>query len=487
MSGQQRLLASAAVLLLLALALAGWRAGQAPWRQWLRRYNAVHPEQTVPLAPRPLTPTLTGRTELCTTCHLGIEEISSSHPLDAFGCVICHGGDGLALDADRAHATLRGGRNPSDLSVVAESCGQANCHSGHDAAHADQNQVERVLRSLQATYAGGIALVRFTFGAQPDRRARYAVRAVADPNPPPDQPAALATLPFSAAEDIPPALVGQSFDVSQHPIDTRFRQGCLDGGCHLWEPATPAPYRMRSTGCAACHYLYADDGLYAGGDLTIARDEPGHGREHRLTTAIPFSQCNHCHNRGVYSLRAMEFHDRPDLPPAGPPLSEFLSRQGRRLAEYYQPVGPFTLCEWELDCIDCHTSDEAMGNGHIAGKIEDSRVIECRTCHGTVWELPQTAPIVEEDERALRQARLNGRGALAVGDRVVVTARGEKLWAVREVEPGRFVQTLKVSGETLEVPLAYGTACPQKPDEQESRYCHACHAYDREREAAVAP
>ncbi|MFQ5341739.1 MAG: hypothetical protein ACE5F6_09365 [Anaerolineae bacterium] len=473
--------AAAAIFLLLGMGLAGWRADQTEWRQWQRRFHATHPDQPIDTGLRSLTPTLTGQPELCTTCHVGLAEISESHPVESFGCVVCHGGNGLALDRKRAHAGLLGGRNPSDFSVVAQTCGQSNCHSGYDNDHADQNQVDRVLRSLQATYAGGIALVRFTFGAQSDQTARYGAVAAIDPDPPAGWVSELDPLPVSSADDLSPELAAQGVTVSNHPIDTRFRRFCLDGGCHLSEPATPQPYRYRSTGCVACHYIYGNDGLYQGDDPTIPRDEPGHGRRHQLTTAVPFYQCNHCHNRGNYSLRSMTFAPRPDLPPAGKPLSPFLSRQQRRLAEYYQPIGQFTLCEWELDCVDCHTSDEAMGNGHIAGRIADSQVTECRTCHGTLSELPQTAPITDPDERAMRQARLNGRETLHVGDRVVVTSRGEKLWAVKEVAPGRFAETLKVSGEILEVPLVYGSACQQQPDQQASRYCHACHAYPRDK------
>ncbi len=62
-----------------------------------------------------ITPTLTGLPERCLTCHQGIEEISASHPQEAFGCVLCHGGDGLALDADLAHATMRGGSAPGTI------------------------------------------------------------------------------------------------------------------------------------------------------------------------------------------------------------------------------------------------------------------------------------------------------------------------------------------------------------------------------------
>jgi heterodisulfide reductase subunit A len=36
----------------------------------------------------------------CLTCHADLPEISASHPVASFGCVSCHGGERLALDAD---------------------------------------------------------------------------------------------------------------------------------------------------------------------------------------------------------------------------------------------------------------------------------------------------------------------------------------------------------------------------------------------------
>jgi hypothetical protein len=470
-------LLAAALVLLVVASVALWLPAHQDWLRYQQAYLRAAGESTAPSV-RVLTPSLTGEAELCTTCHMGLEEISDSHPIDAFGCVTCHGGNRLALDKERAHSSLRGGRNPSDPSVVQLSCGQANCHGGY--ADPEQNHVTRMLNSLQATYAGGIALVRYSFGAQADLSGRYGAIAAHDAHPISGTVAALEPLPVSALEDLSEALAQEGVTVSGHPIDTQFRQSCLEGGCHLSAQPSAEPYRYRSTGCAACHYLNDDDGLYKGEDVTISHTEPGHGRVHRLTTAIPFTQCNHCHNRGNYSLRTMSFTPRPDLPPAGEPLSDFMDPKERRLREYYQPIGQFTLCEWELDCVDCHTGQEAMGNGHIADAISDSQATECRTCHGTLTEPPQTAAITAPDEAAMRQARLNGHGDLQVGDRVVVNSQGEKLWAVRETSPGVFVETLKVSGETRSVPLVMGSACQQQPDEQESRYCHACHAYDRE-------
>ena len=139
-------------------------AGPAHQRSWRK---AVRPK------PVALTPTLTGQVEYCLTCHSDLAQISNSHPVQTFGCVLCHGGERLALDANLAHSTMRGGRNPSDFSVVQASCGGENCHSGSPESY--NNHIQRATTSIQATYAGAIASILYTFGAQPDLNARFGI------------------------------------------------------------------------------------------------------------------------------------------------------------------------------------------------------------------------------------------------------------------------------------------------------------------------
>ncbi|MGZ5101102.1 MAG: hypothetical protein ACXWGX_10575, partial [Usitatibacter sp.] len=80
---------------------------------------------------------------------------------------------------------------------------------------------------------------------------------------------------------------------------------------HLWFLGTnDQPGDYRSSGCSACHSVYANDGdekhsgIYArfghGGasatsDPTIRKGEPGHPIRHQFTRAIPSSQCMVCH------------------------------------------------------------------------------------------------------------------------------------------------------------------------------------------------
>lgn len=458
----------ASLLLILALALLPWSQPEREWQAYQRAYFAsTGTGSTHDLAIRQIMPrlgpdgqpTANATPELCLTCHLGLEEISPSHPVETFGCVICHGGLGLALDKDQAHTGLRA--NPADLSLAEQSCGQSGCHAGH--ADPSRNHLEQVTRSLQATYAGSIALVRFTFGAQKDLTPHFGVLNAIDPEP----------LPQTV-----PALAAYTLNQDALPAETQFAQNCLAGGCHLTEAPAPQPYRYRATGCAACHVLYNNEGLYTGSDPTLARDEPGHPARHEFTTAIPFSQCNHCHNRGNYSLRGMTFTPRPDLPPAGPSLPATMPAEGRRLREYYQPIGQFTLCEWELDCIDCHTQAEVMGDGHLWPDQKSMQYVQCRTCHGTLTEAPATAKITDPDDPALRLARLNGHYSLTLGDEVIITERGELLGSVQR-RNGRLIQFGKVDGREYPLPLVIGSQCQQQPDQQESRYCHQCHAYER--------
>ncbi len=396
--------------LFLAILFAGWR-------------------QDKQLQPVPLIPTLTGKVEYCLTCHTDIQEISPSHPVKTFGCVICHGGEPLALDANLAHSTMRGGDNPSDPQFVEASCGGDNCHSGSAEDHRDH--IQRSMTSLQATYAGAIAMMRYTFGAQSDLQAHLAAAPLPAVNG--------ANLPvFDPSQETSPALVA-------------FGKDCLT--CHIAAQPRPGAAYARFTGCSACHTPTA------GIDLA-AQNRPA---IHKLTTAIPYSQCNTCHNRGNYDIVKMTFQERSDTP-------------ADRLHDYYQPIAQFTRCEWTLDCIDCHTSGEAMGDGQYHNNKKEVQYIRCKTCHGTQDELPLTHTITDPNDLALRYAFLNPVIDLKVGDTILVTDQGEPLWNTRLLPDGAYELFDKATGQRFTFRAVKGTACTQKPGEQDSKYCHECHS-----------
>ncbi|GAB4485776.1 MAG: hypothetical protein OHK0031_09880 [Anaerolineales bacterium] len=415
-------------LLLIALSLSGW---------WLSR------------APEPisLTPTLTGEPEYCITCHANLPEISASHPVKTFGCVRCHGGERLALDADLAHSTMRGGANPSDLSVAEISCGGSACHSGDEAS--GRNHIQRVLTSVQSTYAGAIANIRFTFGAQADLSPHYGISAVTD-NQTKTGISSLAALDLSN---------------ESNPSIQKFGENCLT--CHLHAAPREGEAYARQTGCAACHTpLFNSPPIFG---------ENGGSQKgvHQLTTAIPYTQCNACHNRGNYDLRTMTFIERADQPTS-------------RLADYYQPIAQFTKCEYALDCVDCHTRNEAMGDGDIHANQKDIQYVQCKTCHGTPTELPLTKTLSDPNDLAFRLAFLNPVVDLKLGDTILITEKGEPLWNARLLPSpagggaGGEGITYELIGKATRQSFTFrpvmGSACTQSGEDQSSAYCHECHA-----------
>jgi hypothetical protein len=405
----------AAILFLSLLLISMWRENHQPKK-------------------RSVTPSLTGKPEYCITCHSDLPEISPSHPVNAFGCVICHGGEALALDANLAHSSMLGGKNPSDLSFVQESCGGNDCHSGDPADQRDH--IHRVLTSIQATYAGALANVLYTFGQEPDLTPRYGIYAIQSN---------IVTSPKGI-----PAL--QAFMITTEtpePIKM-FATNCLY--CHLSASPFEDPQYYRLTGCAACH-------------TPTSRKDPDQPL-HQLTTAIPYTQCNTCHNRGNYDLRLMEFIPRQDHP-------------HDRLHDYYQPIAQFVVCEWTLDCIDCHTRQEAMGDGNIYGSKFDVQYVQCKTCHGTLNDLPRTKTITDPEDLALKLAFLDPVIDLKVGDTIIMTNKGEPLWNTRQLPDGNFEEFGKATGKRLIIKPVKGTGCLQKSNQQESRYCHVCHSVQR--------
>jgi hypothetical protein len=94
-------------------------------------------------------------------------------------------------------------------------------------------------------------------------------------------------------------------------------------------------------------------------------------------------------------------------------------------------------------------------------------------------ELPLTRTIQSPDDLALRMAFLNSVIDLKVGDTILVTNKGEPLWNIRQLADGTYEMFGKATGQRFTFRAVKGTACQQIPDQQESQYCHECHAVER--------
>lgn len=96
------------------------------------------------------------RADRCTTCHVGMEggaalaglsatakshprpELIKAHPIETFGCTLCHGGQGLAVTRRDAHGEvefwdepLLGRTRAADYGVTPSALLEINCHACH--------------------------------------------------------------------------------------------------------------------------------------------------------------------------------------------------------------------------------------------------------------------------------------------------------------------------------------------------------------------
>ncbi|MCC6670647.1 MAG: hypothetical protein IT458_06280 [Planctomycetes bacterium] len=397
----------------------------------------------------------------CVTCHVGIEEM---HPWFALSCVDCHGGDGTAVDKGKAHvaATLpRPGDervlpldhdlayarfvNPGDLRVAQAVCG--DCHG---------DLVRHLEKSLHATTTGHLGDGYYEHGLAKDKRPSFSIFPVRD------ERAVLPPHALRATVQVPPFRRGDPGAIATHFTDLP-RKACMQ--CHLWSVGRALRGRLgmdgdyRGQGCAACHVTYADDGRSRSADPTIRKDEPGHPREHRLTSRIPTDTCTRCHY-GDASI-GLHFRGLAQLVPGQPAGPEVPGTTAKLLngVFYVQDqdlTPPDVHHERGLHCIDCHTLRDTMGDGNLYPNMDHAVEIECTSCHGTIQR-----------------------------ESTLTTAKGRRVTNLQR-DGERFVLVSKVTGKRHPVKQARHVVTPGHPDynaraaaamtEQHARLeCYTCH------------
>jgi hypothetical protein len=235
------------------------------------------------------------RVEPCALCHRGIDD---AHPKKPLTCTACHRGDAKATDATRAHTGMWA--NPSDLRVVAQTCGATDCH---------KPIAQTVKSSIMAHRSGTQSGTLFPNGLQPTKeQVRFSMAPV------PTTPG----LPLPKGHPLPPGAVARldplpTFKDSGDVFFDLLRKECTS--CHLWTPAKALKGNFRATGCAACHMPYGEDGKSLSADAAMPRAKAGRPLRHVLTKQVPITQCATCHNGG--SRAAMSFRGMMEAPPEG--------------------------------------------------------------------------------------------------------------------------------------------------------------------------
>ena len=462
--------------------------------------------------------------ERCITCHDGISAVSSSHPPE-FGCVICHGGEPESIDKNQAHATLiydpqagTGKRNPSSLNVVKQSCGQLYCHSGH--IREDRNHVQRLNKSMMNTLAGMISGLRYQWSGQSKKTAHYAKRAISDKdgNVPHEWGALekLDKLPYFSPLDIPESDKNTIQLISKNPSDRLLRQKCFQ--CHIDSPPPPGQYR--SQGCAACHFTYSKTGLYEGNDPTISKTQPGHAKLHQIQALPKRRICVQCHQR--FSIQTLGNEPSPVKNIIVGPVnkneeanntSEETLQQQTEVEQQQVSEGFSSMMNNEellivesqkddsksaeeeelplftgkgnvqvdvhtargLDCIDCHTQRDIMGDGNLYSKQHQAVEIRCETCHGDDSTYPMISKVTELNDRVIRLSKHYKGKPNSVGDWMAVSEKKQRMTNVK-VQNGKMVTIGKQSGRVYNIPLLRDKQIHFIPQHQSRLECTACHS-----------
>ncbi len=308
----------------------------------------------------------------CISCHQGSIDPHDKATVK-LGCTDCHGGNAQTPVKQFAHVQPRFPEawrstgnpvrsytllnhespeftmfvNPGDLRVAHISCGTSGCHP----AEVDNNRKSMMTHGAMLWEAA-----LYNNGASPVKRARYGesysmngVPQMIIANPAPSEEAMRTKgelpylMPLPRFENSQPANILRIFErggkgrievgipntlaspgrpeirLSERGLGTANRTDPVYLGLQKTRLLDPTlnflgtndhPGDYRSSGCTACHVMYANDrsevhsGAYAkygnGGnsfstDPTIRKDEAGHPIEHRFVTAPPSSQCITCH------------------------------------------------------------------------------------------------------------------------------------------------------------------------------------------------
>jgi hypothetical protein len=373
--------------------------------------------------------------EKCLSCHRGLEVASASHS----GCVSCHGGDPAGVTKEAAHRGIYGIANASYPGRWVLGC--KPCH---------RHQVERLATSQMFTNTGMIGQIQATWEGE-----RTGVS-------------------YSSPAGEVPALDGtpqRHVSVSEltNLSGELYRKFCAR--CHVARQNEALDGAGHPAGCAACHFPYGEAAAYRGGDPTMRGKSP-HSRSHTLQGLPPMEACLACHQRsGRHALSYQGLMDGNNgLVPTrngGPgPLRGSDDRS-------FTHIAPDVHFLAGMECIDCHTSREVMGEGYAAADMRGQLEIRCEDCHGDGERSPSFVTVMREGDLPLRESRQYGL-RLRPGDKVATTGKGRPYSNVFE-RGGELVVATKRGGRILRSPVVAGSP-EHRIAGHERMACSACHS-----------
>ncbi|MDD2272733.1 MAG: selenite/tellurite reduction operon c-type cytochrome ExtM [Desulfuromonadaceae bacterium] len=386
----------------------------------------------------------------CIRCHKGIEHVSKTHS----DCVSCHGGKPLEKSKEKAHQGVFGISNPEFIGRWENGC--APCHT---------YQFGRMKSNLMYTAAGMIRNTQLTWEGEDGNS--YTTKG--------DKLFGADGKPFS------PKPVAELDNLSGE----LYRKFCAR--CHIGARTTGAYSASHASGCAACHFPWNDEGVYSGDDKTM-RGKAGHSATHTMTALPDINVCTRCHNRSgriAYSYQGLNDGNNGLVPTRNGEGGPVMASGARNLTH----IIPDVHFAAGMECIDCHTSRDVMGDGYAYRNMYLQTEVACEDCHGSAKNVPRYREITRENDEALRESK-NYRFRVTSGMKMIQTSKGRSysnvfyrdntIWVAGK-KNGRLHKSKVITGtaahdvaghERLECYSCHSRSVPQ---------CYGCHTtYDKE-------
>lgn len=267
-----------------------------------------------------------GTSETCVACHENTTGFSVYHDPTKIGCSACHLGNIAATDKDVSHENIV--KIPGNLNNASNTCSTADCH---------QSELNRIDKSLMATNSGIVSIDKWAFEEIHTTDSLFHIE-----------------------------------NIKNTAADKHLKNLCFK--CHLGyekkEYAT-TDENSRGGGCLACHLTYLnnskpdiEDNMHPNLSLNIGNDKcfGCHSRSNRISTNY----------EGWYETlySAEQVKDS----------SGYRILQDGRVFGY---AGDDVHHKAGLLCIDCHSSQEVMGDGNTYKHQSDALKIQCVDCHIT--------------------------------------------------------------------------------------------------------
>ncbi len=177
--------------------------------------------------------------------------------------------------------------------------------------------------------------------------------------------------------------------------DRHLRQLCAS--CHLGAAKTtlgPHGENSRGGGCIACHLRYGADARIelaryqrerSANSAGTGAGEPTAPRVHPdVTIGMERANCFGCHSRsGRISTSYEGWHEVGEEAPRHSDVEPSRGEAAtRRLADgrLFTFVAPDVHAR-SMDCIDCHTAREVMGDGVLRRRAHEALRVACEDCH----------------------------------------------------------------------------------------------------------